>query len=254
MVLRFSLPITPDASKELDWLIITMSLVAVVYIGFVALVQQDEEAHRLLVDRTMDSSPLVSSSFHHPGAQWSIAATVLGIRGGMVQMVSHGFISAAMFLCVRCCLDRMHSRESTTGGVVNVMPWFAAFMVVFAMANAGLPTPRVCGWVHGDPGGLPSQTSGLPSCCDHIDCQVRPTRWMVKRVVYGVGSAKVAALRGHQQARGIGTQFSGGRRVDSRSLACTPIGGDGRIDREPGQTHCRDQTVSTFSEFKAQTR
>ena len=141
--LRFSLPITPDASHQLDWLIILMSLVAVVYIGFVALVQQDMKkliayssiAHMgfvtlgiFLVFTLMDNNPN------------DLQGAVLGMQGGMVQMISHGFISGALFLCVGVLYDRMHSRQiADYGGVVNTMPVFAAFMVLFAMANSGLP-------------------------------------------------------------------------------------------------------------------
>ncbi len=140
--LRFSLPITPDASHELDWLIILMSLVAVVYIGFVALVQSDMKkliayssiAHMGFVTLGIF---LVFTLLDNTG---SVEGAALGMEGGMVQMISHGFISGALFLCVGVLYDRVHSREiSDYGGVVNTMPVFAAFMVLFAMANAGLP-------------------------------------------------------------------------------------------------------------------
>ncbi|WP_295347932.1 NADH-quinone oxidoreductase subunit M, partial [Thiolapillus sp.] len=140
--LRFSLPITPDASKELDWLIIDMSLIAVVYIGFVALVQKDMK--KLIAYSSIAHMGFVTLGFFIAFiifAKPEVSnGVVLGMQGGMVQMVSHGFISAAMFLCVGVLYDRMHSREiADYGGVVNTMPWFAAFMVFFAMANAGLP-------------------------------------------------------------------------------------------------------------------
>ena len=140
--LRFSLPITPDASHALDWLIIGMSLIAVVYIGFVALVQQDMKkliayssiAHMGFV--TMGIF-LVFTLLENNG---SIQGAALGMEGGMVQMISHGFISGALFLCVGVLYDRVHSRQiNDYGGVVNTMPIFAAFMVLFAMANSGLP-------------------------------------------------------------------------------------------------------------------
>ena len=140
--IRFSLPITPDASAELDWLIITMSLTAVVYIGFVALVQRD--MRKLIAYSSIAHMGFVTLGFFivfrivagDGGSQGS----VLALEGGMVQMVSHGFISGAMFLCVGVLYDRMHSRQiADYGGVVNTMPVFAAFMVFFAMANAGLP-------------------------------------------------------------------------------------------------------------------
>ena len=140
--LRFSLPITPDASREFDWLLIALSLIAVVYIGFVALVQTDMKkliayssiAHMGFV--TLGSF-LVYDIIAGTGA---VQGAGMGIDGAMVQMVSHGLISGALFLCVGVMYDRVHSREiSAYGGVVNTMPKFAAFMVLFSLANAGLP-------------------------------------------------------------------------------------------------------------------
>jgi NADH-quinone oxidoreductase subunit M len=140
--LRFSLPITPDASATLDWLIITMSLVAVVYIGFVALVQQDMK--KLIAYSSIAHMGFVTLGFFivFTILRQSDTASggVLGVEGGMVQMVSHGFISGALFLCVGVLYDRLHSRQiADYGGVVNTMPVFAGLMVFFAMANAGLP-------------------------------------------------------------------------------------------------------------------
>lgn len=140
--LRFSLPITPDASAELDWLIITMSLTAVVYIGFVALVQQDMK--KLIAYSSIAHMGFVTLGFFIVFRIMDVDSTAQGsalaLEGGMVQMVSHGFISGAMFLCVGVMYDRMHSRQiADYGGVANTMPVFAAFMVFFAMANAGLP-------------------------------------------------------------------------------------------------------------------
>jgi len=141
--LRFSLPITPDASREFDWLIIGLSLVAVVYIGFVALVQTDMKkliayssiAHMGFV--TLGSFLVYDIVAANNGA---VQGAAMGITGAMVQMVSHGLISGALFLCVGVMYDRVHSREiSAYGGVVNTMPKFAAFMVLFALANSGLP-------------------------------------------------------------------------------------------------------------------
>jgi NADH-quinone oxidoreductase subunit M len=140
--LRFSLPITPDASHALDWLIILMSLVAVVYIGFVALVQNDMK--KLIAYSSIAHMGFVTLGiflvFTLLDNNGSIQGAALGMEGGMIQMISHGFISSALFLCVGVLYDRMHSREiSDYGGVVNTMPVFAAFMMLFAMANAGLP-------------------------------------------------------------------------------------------------------------------
>ena len=140
--LRFSLPITPDASHELDWLMITLSLIAVVYIGFVALVQQDMK--KLIAYSSISHMGFVTLGFFIPFQilenSGNLQGAALGMEGGIVQMISHGFISGAMFLCVGVMYDRLHSRQIRDyGGVVNHMPKFAAFMVFFAMANAGLP-------------------------------------------------------------------------------------------------------------------
>jgi NADH-quinone oxidoreductase subunit M len=140
--LRFSLPITPDASRELDWLIITLSLIAVVYIGFVALVQQD-------MKKLIAYSSIAHMGFVTLGAfiaydivtnTGSLQGAAMGLDGAMVQMVSHGLVSGALFLCVGVMYDRLHSREiSAYGGVINTMPRFAGFMVLFCLANSGLP-------------------------------------------------------------------------------------------------------------------
>jgi NADH-quinone oxidoreductase subunit M len=198
--LRFSLPITPDASHELDWLIILMSLVAVVYIGFVALVQQDMKkliayssiAHMgfvtlgiFLVFTLMDNNPN------------DMQGAVLGMQGGMVQMISHGFISGALFLCVGVLYDRMHSRQiADYGGVVNTMPVFATFMVLFAMANSGLP---------GTSGFVGEFLVVLASfkadfwfaflAATTLVLGAAYSLWLVKRVVFGdVGNEQVAKL------------------------------------------------------------
>ncbi len=128
--LRFSLPIAPDASHEWSGLMITLSLIAVVYIGLVALVQQDMK--KLVAYSSIAHMGFVTLGF--------FMFNELGISGGLVQMISHGFVSGAMFLCIGVLYDRVHSREiASYGGVVNTMPKFAAFAVLFAMANCGLP-------------------------------------------------------------------------------------------------------------------
>ena len=127
---RFILPIVPDASRYLSGFIITLSLVAVIYIGFVALVQADMK--KLIAYSSVSHMGFVTLGF--------FLFSELGIEGGLAQMLSHGFVSAAMFLCVGVMYDRMHSRLiADYGGVVNTMPKFAAFMMLFAMAHAGLP-------------------------------------------------------------------------------------------------------------------
>jgi NADH-quinone oxidoreductase subunit M len=128
--LRFSLPITPDASRELDTLIITLSLVAVVYIGFVALVQTDMK--KLVAYSSIAHMGFVTLGF--------FMFNQMGTQGAIVQMISHGFVSGAMFLCIGVLYDRVHSRKiADYGGVVKPMPKFGAFFVLFAMANCGLP-------------------------------------------------------------------------------------------------------------------
>jgi len=140
--IRFSLPIAPDAAQALDTFVITLSLIGVVYIGFVALVQSDMK--KLIAYSSIAHMGFVTLGFF---IAWKVLdnsgstqGVGMGITGGMVQMVSHGLISGAMFMCVGVLYDRLHSREiADYGGVVNTMPVFAAFMVLFALANAGLP-------------------------------------------------------------------------------------------------------------------
>ena len=128
--LRFSMPIAPDASREYAWFIIALSLVAVVYIGLVALVQQDMK--KLVAYSSIAHMGFVTLGF--------FIFSELGISGGLVQMISHGFVSGAMFLAIGVLYDRVHSRQiADYGGVVNTMPKFAAFALFFAMANCGLP-------------------------------------------------------------------------------------------------------------------
>jgi NADH-quinone oxidoreductase subunit M len=128
--LRFSLPIAPDASHEWAWLMIALSLIAVIYVGLVALVQQDMK--KLVAYSSVAHMGFVTLGF--------FIFNDLGVSGGIVQMIAHGFVSAAMFLCIGVLYDRVHSREiASYGGVVNTMPKFAAFALLFAMANCGLP-------------------------------------------------------------------------------------------------------------------
>lgn len=128
--LRFSMPIAPDAAHEWSWLMVTLSLVAVVYVGLVAMVQQDMK--KLVAYSSVAHMGFVTLGF--------FIFSDLGIAGGVVQMIAHGFVSAAMFLSIGVLYDRMHSREiASYGGVVNTMPKFSAFALLFAMANCGLP-------------------------------------------------------------------------------------------------------------------
>jgi NADH-quinone oxidoreductase subunit M len=128
--LRFSMPIAPDASREWAWLIIGLSLIAVVYVGLVAMVQQDMK--KLIAYSSVAHMGFVTLGF--------FIFNDIGVAGGLIQMIAHGFTSAAMFLCVGVLYDRVHSRQiASYGGVVNTMPNFSAFAMLFAMANCGLP-------------------------------------------------------------------------------------------------------------------
>ena len=128
--LRFSMPIAPDASREWAWLMIALSLTAVIYVGLVALVQQDMK--KLVAYSSVAHMGFVTLGF--------FIFNDLGVSGGIVQMLAHGFVSGAMFLCIGVLYDRVHSREiASYGGVVSTMPKFAAFALFFAMANCGLP-------------------------------------------------------------------------------------------------------------------
>ena len=128
--LRLSMPIAPDASREWAWLMIGLSLIAVIYVGLVAMVQQDMK--KLVAYSSVAHMGFVTLGF--------FIFNDLGVAGGIVQMIAHGFVSAAMFLCIGVLYDRVHSREiASYGGVVNTMPNFAAFALLFAMANCGLP-------------------------------------------------------------------------------------------------------------------
>jgi NADH-quinone oxidoreductase subunit M len=141
-LLRFSLPIAPDASRELDWLIVLLSLIAIVYIALVALVQQDMK--KLVAYSSIAHMGFVTMGaflvFFILAATGSTQGGVTGLDGAEVQMISHGLISGALFLCIGVLYDRLHTREiSAYGGVINVMPKFGALMVLFALANCGLP-------------------------------------------------------------------------------------------------------------------
>lgn len=128
--LRFSMPIAPDASREWAWFMIALSIVAVIYVGLVAMVQQDMK--KLVAYSSVAHMGFVTLGF--------FVFNPLGVAGGLVQMIAHGFVSGAMFLCIGVLYDRVHSRQiASYGGVVNTMPNFTAFALLFAMANCGLP-------------------------------------------------------------------------------------------------------------------
>jgi len=185
--LRFNLPITPDASHELTWLMVTLSLIAVVYIGLVALVQKDMK--KLIAYSSISHMGFVTLGFFMFNAQ--------GVEGGIVQMVSHGFISGAMFLCVGVLYDRLHSREiADYGGVANKMPVFAAFMMLFAMANSGLPgTSGFVGEFLVILSAFQVNIWFAVLAATTLIFGAAYTLWMYKRVIFGeVANDKVASL------------------------------------------------------------
>jgi len=198
--LRFSLPIAPDASRELDWLIISFSLIAVVYIGFVALAQRDMK--KLIAYSSIAHMGFVTLGMfigfqivEHTGKTGGVQ---MGIDGAVVQMLSHGFVSGAMFLCVGVLYDRVHSREiSDYGGVINTMPAFAAFMVFFALANSGLPgTSGFVGEFLVILASLKANVWYAFFAGTTLVLGAAYSLWLVKRVIFGeIANDKVAALK-----------------------------------------------------------
>jgi NADH-quinone oxidoreductase subunit M len=186
--LRFNLPIAPDASHALAGFMIALSLVAVVYIGLVALVQADMK--KLIAYSSISHMGFVTLGFFLFNAE--------GVLGGLVQMVSHGFVSAAMFLCVGVLYDRVHSRQiADYGGVANTMPVFAAFFVLFAMANSGLPaTSGFVGEFFVIMGAVKVNFWYAFLAATTLVFGAAYTLWMVKRVLYGeVANERVAGLK-----------------------------------------------------------
>jgi NADH-quinone oxidoreductase subunit M len=191
---RFSLPIVPDASIYMAPFIIALSLIAVVYIGFVALVQTDMK--KLIAYSSISHMGFVTLGFFMFDA--SRMGSAIGVEGALVQMISHGFVSAAMFLCVGVMYDRMHSRMiADYGGVVNTMPKFAALFVFFAMANSGLPaTSGFVGEFMVILGAVKFNFWVGFTAATTLILGAAYTLWMVKRVVFGaVGNDHVAELK-----------------------------------------------------------
>jgi NADH-quinone oxidoreductase subunit M len=198
--LRFSLPITPDASRELDWLIISLSLIAIAYIGFVALAQRD-------MKKLIAYSSIAHMGFVTLGCfiaydillrTGSVSGAAMGLDGAMVQMISHGLVSGALFLCVGVLYDRLHTREiSAYGGVVNTMPVFAFFAVLFAMANAGLPdTSGFVGEFLVIIASFKANFWYAFVAALTLILGASYTLWLVKRVIWGeVGNDAVASLK-----------------------------------------------------------
>jgi NADH-quinone oxidoreductase subunit M len=193
---RLSLPILPDASQYFAGLMIALSLIAVVYIGMVALMQHDMK--KLIAYSSIAHMGFVTLGFF---LLWSIDSgmgAALGMTGGMVQMVSHGLISGALFLCVGVLYDRVHSRQiADYGGVANTMPVFASFMVLFAMANAGLPgTSGFVGEFMVIIASFKANFWFAFLAASILVLGAAYTLWMIKRVIYGeVMNDDVAELK-----------------------------------------------------------
>ena len=197
--LRFSLPILPDASAEWAWLVIGLSLVAIIVVGLVALVQQDMKklvayssiAHMGFVTLgTFVALALVREADNGAAAQ-------LGLQGAMVQMISHGFISGAMFSCVGVLYDRMHTRMiKDYGGAMTMMPWFGFFMIFFAMANSGLPgTSGFVGEFMVIVSAFQNNVWIAVAAASTLIIGAGYSLWLVKRVMFGpVANPNVAAL------------------------------------------------------------
>ena len=186
--LRFSLPIAPDASHELSGFVIALSLIAVIYIGFVALVQTDMK--KLVAYSSIAHMGFVTLGF--------FMFNQMGMQGGIVQMISHGFVSAAMFLCIGVLYDRLHSRNiADYGGVVNTMPRFAALFMLFTMANAGLPaTSGFVGEFMVILGAVQFNFWIAFGAAITLILGAAYSLWMYKRVIFGaVANDKVAGLK-----------------------------------------------------------
>jgi NADH-quinone oxidoreductase subunit M len=187
-LVRFSLPMFPDAARDLAWLMIALSLIAIAYIGLVTLVQTDMK--RLIAYSSVSHMGFVTLGF--------FLFNAYGVEGGLVQMISHGFVSAALFLCIGVMYDRMHSRQiSDYGGVVNTMPRFASLMMLFAMANAGLPaTSGFVGEFMVIMGAVKVNFWVAAVAATTLIWGAGYTLWMYKRVIFGaVANDKVASLK-----------------------------------------------------------
>jgi len=198
--LRFNLPIVPDASSEWAWLVVALSLVAVIYVGLVAMVQDD-------MKKLIAYSSVAHMGFVTLGtfiALWLVReagnadAARLGLQGAMVQMISHGFVSGAMFSCIGVLYDRLHTRRiADYGGVVNVMPWFAAFALLFFMANSGLPgTSGFVGEFMIVLASFQWHPLAALAAASTLIISAAYSLWLYKRVFFGeVGNSHVAGMK-----------------------------------------------------------
>jgi len=195
--IRFSLPIVPDASESFAWLVIVLSLIAIIYIGYVALVQPDMK--KLVAYSSVAHMGFVTLGlfivYMLARQQHDVQTAALGVQGAVVQMISHGFVSGALFTCIGVMYDRLHTREiAAYGGLAKVMPWFAAFWVLFAMANCGLPFTS--GFV-GEFMVILSSFTANPwialFAAYSLIIGAGYTLWLIKRIVWGTAPSKEAA-------------------------------------------------------------
>jgi NADH-quinone oxidoreductase subunit M len=231
--LRFSLPIAPDASHELAGLVIALSLIAVVYIGFVALVQSDMK--KLVAYSSIAHMGFVTLGF--------FMFSALAIEGALVQMISHGFISGAMFFCIGVMYDRMHSRQiADYGGVVNTMPKFAALFMLFSMANAGLPATSgssASSWSSWLPS---SSTSGLPSlAATSLILGAAYSLWMYKRVIFGAIANSTSPNSPTSTARVCHSGRAGRLHAVDGSVSATLHRSHARLGQRPAASRGRQQ-------------
>jgi NADH-quinone oxidoreductase subunit M len=203
--IRFPLLITPDASQHFAWLIIVLSLIAIIYIGYVAMVQSDMKklvayssiAHMGFVTLGLFIVFMLARQLNDPGM------AELGVQGAVVQMVSHGFVSGALFTCIGVMYDRLHTHEiSVFGGLAKVMPWFGAFWILFAMANTGLP--GTSGFV-GEFMVIMSAFNANPwialFAAYSLIISAGYTLYLVKRIIWGTAPTPKAAAMPHLNAR-----------------------------------------------------
>ncbi|HKZ10411.1 MAG TPA: NADH-quinone oxidoreductase subunit M [Rhodanobacteraceae bacterium] len=203
--IRFSLPIVPDASQHFAWLIIVLSLIAIIYIGYVALVQPDMK--KLVAYSSIAHMGFVTLGlfivYMLARGQHDAQMAELGVQGAVVQMISHGFVSGALFTCIGVMYDRLHTREiAAYGGLAKVMPWFAGFWVLFAMANCGLP--GTSGFV-GEFMVILSSFTANPwiafFAAYSLIIGAGYTLWLVKRIVWGTAPTPEAAAMPRMNAR-----------------------------------------------------
>ncbi len=240
-MLRFILPITPDAGAHFAWLVIVLSLVAIVYIGYVALVQTDMK--KLVAYSSVAHMGFVTlgifMAFMLVRDSGNIEMASLGMQGAMIQMISHGFVSGAMFTCIGIMYDRTHTRQiSDYGGVINMMPWFGFFYVLFAMA-------RVCRRVHGDSGQLQ---------CEPVDCHLLRVHADHRRRLHLVAGQTRAVGRGYYRtrqtddsahpARDLGAHRLRRRGSGYRCVAAAAGPPHGQLSGAPGAATRRPQDLS----------